>query len=147
MNHFVLSLGAQQWTKQTQPYVTELIVLGGGCKQDPGDYRHMINVVGGTGRLLDTHFSRASSQPGLRCPCQEALLFTKVHCFCMDRIYSDSLERGAEGMALLSLGTQRALGSRGLIYTLSLHEKSSFLSLSRIQHPCITPTFTVLRAH
>jgi hypothetical protein len=36
MNRFVLGPGAQQWTRQTHPYVTELIVVW-GYKQDPGD--------------------------------------------------------------------------------------------------------------
>lgn len=41
MNHLVLSLGAQQWTRQTHSDITKLIV------QDPGDYKQVIDAVGG----------------------------------------------------------------------------------------------------
>lgn len=49
MYHFVQSLGAQQRTRQTHPYITKFGVLW-GYKQDPGDYRHvrlMISAIGG----------------------------------------------------------------------------------------------------
>lgn len=46
MNHLVLSPGAQQWTRQTHSDITKLIVLW-GYKQDPGDYKQVIDAVGG----------------------------------------------------------------------------------------------------
>lgn len=101
MNHFVQSLGAQQWTRQTQPYIRSLE----SCryKQDPGDYSHVINAVGGKGRLLDTHSPWVSSQPGLRCPYQGALLVSKAHCCCMRCEFIQKALGDAEGMALLAL--------------------------------------------
>lgn len=80
MNHFVLGPGAQQWTRQTYSYVTELIVLW-GYKHDPGDNRHVMNAVGGkAGYQTHTPHGHLANQ-GSRCPCQRAQPGPKAHCF------------------------------------------------------------------